>query len=121
MGSTLLVCTSETTMVTEPSVRQAAKWLVVIWHLWVLGALLLALNVMRPLQGVFNKPSLWRPRNGWIRTGGFFQFPPGSAAALLLLVAAAVGILVFTIFFFDGRLRGWVGLVVWDGVGAYHL
>jgi len=104
----------------QGTVRQAAKWLVVIWHLWVLAALVQALDLMRPLQQHFRRPSAWRPLHSWLRTGAFFHFATGRAAVAFLLIVLAAGILVFLIYFFDDRVRGWIAMLIWNGLGAYN-
>ncbi len=100
--------------------RQAAKWLVVIWHLWVLGAMIQALDLMRPIQQHFRRASVWRPKSAWLKTGTFFEFGSGRDAATFLLIALAAGILVFLVYFFDDRVRGWLAMLIWNGLGAYN-
>ena len=100
--------------------RQAAKWLVVIWHLWVLAALVQALDLMRPFQQYLRRPSIWRPMHAWSQAGTFFHFGTGRAAAAFLLIALTAGILVFIIYFFDDRVRGWIAMLIWNGLGAYN-
>lgn len=100
--------------------KQAAKWPVVIWHLWVLAALLQALDLMRPIQQHFRRPTIWRPMYAWSQTGPFFHFANGRAAATFLLIVLAAGILVFIVYFFDDRVRGWIAMLIWNGLGAYN-
>jgi len=101
-------------------VRQAAKWLVAIWHLLVLGALIQALGSMRPIQQHFRKPSAWKPMIAWLQNGEFFHFGTGRAAATFLLVALAAGTLVFIVYFFDDRVRGWLAMLLWNGLGIFN-
>lgn len=107
-------------MDTEASVKRTAKWLVVIWHLWVLAALVQALDLMRPIQLHFRRPSIWRPMHAWSQAGPFFHFANGRAAATFLLIVLAAGVLVFIVYFFDDRVRGWIAMLIWNGLGAYN-
>lgn len=100
--------------------RQAAKWLVVIWHLWVLAALVQALDVMRPLQQHYRRAYPWRPVHAWLKSGEFFDFATGRAAVTFLLIALAAGILVFLVYFFDDQIRGWLAMLLWNGLAAYN-
>lgn len=79
-----------------------------------------ALDLMRPIQRHFNRRTPWRASHTWLQTGAYFEFDSGRAAATFLLIALAAGILVFLIYFFDDRVRGWIAMLIWNGLAAYN-
>ena len=102
------------------TLQRFATWLVEIWHVIVLVALAQAFGMLRPLGPIFSRPSIWRPVQGWLRSGALFQFRTGRAAAVFFLVALLAGALVLLLYLFDKLIRGRIAMLIWNALGAYN-